>query len=1337
MRSRMATLLRRRSVGRFLTMLAAALIGTVSLAPDAFAQRQYDGLCAVVKIEILQELALERTGFLATLKITNNEVDASITDFSAGLTFTTGRTSFGDEQQDASDLFFVQPPTLQGINAIDGTGVIRPGETATITWFIIPKIAAGGTTPKGLLYEVGAELSGRIFGEELPSNSLLVLPDIITVLPEPQLDITYFQPRDVTGDNPFTIPVEAPVPFTLGVLVKNDGAGTARKVNINSEQPRIVDNQQGLILVAQLLGAYVDDAPLDRTSLNVNLGDIDPGRCRKGAWKMITSLSGEFQEFKASYTHASELGGEETSVIKSLNAYFIVHEVLNDQPGRDGLTDFLAMTDDNPDLIPDTLYETDCNVLPVNQLMQVDVSSYNGTQAVVDANADFENWVYMRLDDPAQAKFPISSVIRSDGRILDPHNYWTNIRYDPQTNEKLTYLNIFDFVQLGQYSYTVNYQPTTVDVDPPATTLEFNGVVSQVNGNFVITADTQMYFLSDDESPVAISYKFAGDPDFVPALPFRIDEPGAHTIEYFAQDSFGNEETHHFATLVLSDDPPAVANVNADGQELFISGDTVSVRPQEVAFSFDAASPAGQLSAVAEVFRGAYGYPALSGVPASPTQSSGANIAVSGENVDFYKFSLNGGAFSAEAAVATPLALSGLSGAVQLRVLGRSQYGTYPATTDAVTVNWTVNGAAAPIGVTGPPTPTPSHLASLNVSGAPLFCYRVDGWAYYPEPAGGTIELSRLAEGDHMVEIVTRADVSDPCPGDVPGDFVYRWTVNYDYGFELPASQLVRTIDLGSIPSGMAQFTWDGLDDGAVVVSPGWYSVRMTATDGLGRKSSAIKLVNIGDLLADGSAVAEAGNANQKEPHATGPWAVWQDQRDGTWDIYARRLDDPAATATPISVGPLNKERPRTDGVYVVWQDRQADGTTDVYARKVDGSEAEFPITQTPTFNERRPFVDWPWVVYERQPISNPNAPWQLRQYNLLALVDGPVDATSQDQLEPVVQAERVVWTDFRDVGPGEIYMKNLRTGAVQRITNNPGGQIQPYIHGHWIVWSDNRQGNQLDLYGYNMLRGVTVQLTDTPYDESRPFVSGDWVVYAEDLPGGLNRNLRLLNLGNLASVQLTNALSGKDKPAIGANKVVWRDQQGSGPQKVLFATLPDLQPVFNNRNTVAVTSGMVQYVGDAFSLLQQWHAETGVTSITRYTSLMPTPVAETASWDGVQATGTNFQLQEGAFLWVKFDDTRILDLGQNACQTLSLGMGINVFGYTCFPRDYTAYELIRELGADKVKAVRTLDAATGRWRVAAISSGAPIGADFGISPVSVVMVDMAQPVADFRPGAP
>lgn len=1297
------------------------------------AAQQYQGLCSYVKIEILQQLTLERIGFLATLTVTNNEGDGSITDFSASLTFE--REGQGGVMEDASQFFFVQPPKIKGVTSIDGGGIISPGQTAVVEWFIIPKLSAGGTTPEGLWYQIGALLAGSIYGMEISQDVLKVLPDTILVKPEPELEITYFQPRDVDGDNPFTLDiVESPIPFTLGVLVKNVGYGTARKVKIASEQPRIVEDLQGLLVVPQLIGARVDDEPTDSTTLTVNLGDIEPGKCRKGAWDMITTLSGEFTEFRASYTHAPELGGEETSLIRSINAYFMVHEVMNDQPGRDNLLDFLAETLGGEQLIPDTLYESDCNTLPVNRLTDVEVLDFSGLTATIRANADFENWVFMRVDDPGQAKYPIASVVRSDGKPLNPNNYWTHIRYRESDNVKLTYLNIFDFVGLGEYQYTVTYEPVGTDTEPPVTSLLLSGPSEQENGTYYVLPETQLFFIAEDDSPIATYYRLDDAVDFLPAYPFTIPDAGEHTLEFYSEDIEGNEEVTQIVTVVVSVDDPGIENLTSDTEELFIAGDSISVRPTSVTVGFNGVVTADSLEAIAEVFRGIFAYPTVSGVPSSPTSSDSATITVGGENVDFYRYRIGGGDWSDEYAVSEPIQLSALSGTVQLSVSGRSQYGDYHPDDEAVAVSWTVDPGAPAIAITGTPeTPSRSPRATLTVSGSDYYCYRIDGTYYQPDAgAGSPITLTRLSDGEHTVEVVARADEEESCPGDVAGTIV-RWTVDRQYGLRFPVERRVRYEPLGQVDGNATEFVWDGRTDSGAIAPPGWYSVKITVTDGLGRSTSVVKLVYVGDMVAGGMPLSDAGNASQKEAHAFGRWAVWQDQRAGNWDIYAKHLRDDAALAFAVTSNAYNQERPRSDGRYVVWEDRQADGTWDIWAKDLDSADPIFPVTETPAFDEKKPVVYWPWIAYQSKPVSDPGAPWQLMAHNLLTGATDPVDATTQDQLDPSVHKQRVVWQDFRDVGYGEIYLKDLESGAVRRITDDPGGQYYPVIFEHWIVWADNRN-TQFDLYGYNLKRQAEIQLTNTPEDETRPYLNGDWVVYHEDSGGELNINLRLLHLANLASVQLTNEESQKENACMASSKLVWVDLR-SGHRQAMGGPVPELQPVFNNRNTVAVTEGMIDNLGDAYSLLRLWNEQAGILEITRYTSLLPQPVADTVTWGGSGPVGTNFALEAGNFLWVRFNETHILDLGQSTCTPLNLAAGVNAFSYSCFPDSYSAYRMIRELGPANVNALRVLDSNTGRWQAAIVNEGVIVGEDFKIPSVAVLMVDLNTTIGPWRPG--
>src|SRR5690606_32295771 len=128
-------------------------------------------------------------------------------------------------------------------------------------------------------------------------------------------------------------------------------------------------------------------------------------------------------------------------------------------------------------------------------------------------------------------------------------------------NAKLTYLNLFDlYPSPGTYTYTVTYAPPAPDTTPPDTRLRFAGQVTANGGAFYITRDTQMYFTSEDASPVSIVYRLGGG-DFRPGLPFRITEPGTYLVTYYAEDSAGNVEAERTATLVLQGTGPSFADL--------------------------------------------------------------------------------------------------------------------------------------------------------------------------------------------------------------------------------------------------------------------------------------------------------------------------------------------------------------------------------------------------------------------------------------------------------------------------------------------------------------------------------------------------------------------------------------------------------------------------------------------------------------------------------------------------------------------------------------------------------------------------------------------------------
>lgn len=325
--------------------------GVILLCSTAFAPKT-EAACAKVSIEILQELTLERVAFDAKLVITNGVPDQVLENIRVDV--------FVKDREGASKdaLFFVRKPELSGITGVDGSGTVGAGSRGEAHWLIIPSPGAGGELPTGVDYWVGANLSYTIAGKQ---EIVPITPDRITVKPMPILVLDYFMPFSVLGDNPFTPQVEPPIPYPLAVRVMNDGYGTANKLRIDSAQPKIVENKQGLLIDFKLLGASVNDGAVS-PSLTVDFGDLPSKKAGTAAWRMISTLSGRFIEFKTSFTHASELGGDLTSLIRETNPHYLTHMVKVNLPGRDARLDFLSYETDlanNPDKLPQFIFESE------------------------------------------------------------------------------------------------------------------------------------------------------------------------------------------------------------------------------------------------------------------------------------------------------------------------------------------------------------------------------------------------------------------------------------------------------------------------------------------------------------------------------------------------------------------------------------------------------------------------------------------------------------------------------------------------------------------------------------------------------------------------------------------------------------------------------------------------------------------------------------------------------------------------------------------------------------------------------------------------------------------
>lgn len=426
--------------------------------------QQPETVNAQVGIEISQDLVLTRQGFDATLELIN-ETDQPLTDISVELIVLDQNGELANER------FGIADPNVDAISAIDGTGVLLDDTTGEVEWILVPRDEAAPDGPAQ--YFIGGALAYTTEGQTVEVD---LTPVAVTVEPNPQLFLDYFLQRDVFSDDPFTPEVEPAEPFALGVIIRNEGAGDARNLRIESAQPEIVDNDKGLLIDFAIVASQVANQNLS-PSLTLPFGDLPAGDTTVGQWLMEATLQGHFVDYNAEFTHTNPFGIEDISPVKQV----LIHEMLMPFQATgdfdDGLPDFLA--NDVPDpagvpMEPDTAHLSDGSTEPVALARDIVADgnvSLGDLQVDVDATVD-PGFNYFRFPDPGQGDFRIVSVQRSDGSSLPLDNVRQTDRTFLAAGQLPVYEDIVHMVDNDSTgAYTITYEPNDSD-GPNITVLE-------------------------------------------------------------------------------------------------------------------------------------------------------------------------------------------------------------------------------------------------------------------------------------------------------------------------------------------------------------------------------------------------------------------------------------------------------------------------------------------------------------------------------------------------------------------------------------------------------------------------------------------------------------------------------------------------------------------------------------------------------------------------------------------------------------------------------------------------------------------------------------------------
>lgn len=522
---------------RFVPALALALVLGLGLSSRLLGQ---ETVCARVSLEVRQEVSLARQAFEARMGITNT-LPEDITNVQVVLNFSdeAGNVVQGSSSS-ASDpaVYFFHRADLSGGGSAESPHptTVPKGKEAVLVWTLIPTLTAanaGGATPNGRMYQIGAELRYMAAGKQeiVPIN-----PDFIRVKPLPEIQMDYFLPYDVSGDDPLTPVVEPPVPFSLGLRCRNVGVGTAKDLAIESSPPKILRNEQDAPVQFTIHSTQVNDKSVS-PGLAVDAADLVSGASAMMRWEMRSRLSGRFTAFTAEVSHSDELGGALTALLNSPATHRLEGEVVVDLPGRDGIVDFLAWDSMSSEGASLKVYESrqvnpavsadlDDTVVPGSNVNLA--ATMTGGVVGLSGSPTSQAFSYVKSVDPWSGGKPIKRVVRSDGKVLPARNAWLSKRYFvaypgavPVTE---FHVHVFDWLPagMGTVSWHVEFDGSALANHPPVLAALANRIVQHhTQVTFDVTAT------DPDGTPVAVS---------LPIRPygavFTVDNNGAGTFTW-------------------------------------------------------------------------------------------------------------------------------------------------------------------------------------------------------------------------------------------------------------------------------------------------------------------------------------------------------------------------------------------------------------------------------------------------------------------------------------------------------------------------------------------------------------------------------------------------------------------------------------------------------------------------------------------------------------------------------------------------------------------------------------------------------------------------------------
>ncbi len=383
-------------------------------------------VCASVTLQFSQEMTMTRQAFRGTLTVFNGHETKAMENVKLILDVTdeNGTTATSREFQ----INVEGLSQFDGALKLDGGWSLQANEKGIATILFIPTKYAAPT--EDVKYSFGGRLLylDPFTGLEVTRN---LTPVTMTVKPSPQLDLTYFMQRDIYGDDPLTTAVEPIKEAEFSLLINNVGNGIAKDVRMMTEQPKIIDNEKGLLVNFEILGSLLNGKEKSMAmggDVATDFGTIAPGNTAYAQWWLTSTLLGHFVDYDVEATHVTSYDNPELTLLNNVTIRELIRS-LNVVEGPDTMVGFMVNDIGDAYDLPDMLYLSNGEVEKVQIAASSNISKISDNEYLLSVTPSDSGWNYGHISDPTYGVAELDKIIRkSDNREISLRNIWQTDR---------------------------------------------------------------------------------------------------------------------------------------------------------------------------------------------------------------------------------------------------------------------------------------------------------------------------------------------------------------------------------------------------------------------------------------------------------------------------------------------------------------------------------------------------------------------------------------------------------------------------------------------------------------------------------------------------------------------------------------------------------------------------------------------------------------------------------------------------------------------------------------------------------------------------------------------